>query len=374
MPLAYHAMRLAGRPPPGDSVEAWARRERYAALERLAQEHDCSIVLLAHHRSDQAETVLLQALRGAGPAGLAAMPKLVERAGISWARPWLERSRQDVEAYLRRHRLSYVDDPSNASSRFLRNRLRHDAWPTLLECFPDAETTLQAVARRAHEAAEVAREMATLDTMQVVVAGRLQVALWLRLGTARRRNVMRSWLAAVADGPVPESLLDRLESELPPKRSGCWPAGLGQLWLHGGSLSWSAIGRLPSNVAPATVVLDLSAAGCHSLPGWCGHLIVAEVAVGGVEVQQLRSASVRPRGGAEQFQFAPTATARSLKKQFQARGVPPWERCGPLIWAGSQLVFVARLGLDARCMAAPGVPQRTLRWVAGEGVPSGSAG
>src|SRR3954468_17667909 len=90
--IGFLCARLAGAPSAGESVEAWARRERYRALGRLAREAGAGIVLLGHHLHDQAETVLLQALRGAGPAGLAAMPRLVEREGLLWARPWLART------------------------------------------------------------------------------------------------------------------------------------------------------------------------------------------------------------------------------------------------------------------------------------------
>ena len=93
LPVHFHSTRLDGRPARGESVEAWARRERYQALAAMARHAGCALVLLAHHRRDQAETFLLQALRGAGPAGLAAMPRRAERAGLTWARPWLAQPR-----------------------------------------------------------------------------------------------------------------------------------------------------------------------------------------------------------------------------------------------------------------------------------------
>ncbi|MEO7115207.1 MAG: tRNA lysidine(34) synthetase, partial [Caldimonas sp.] len=102
--LAFEARRLEGRPAPGGSVEAWARRARYGALSEMAQQHGIGLVLLGHHRRDQAETFLLQALRGAGVDGLSAMPGLIVREGISWARPWLESPREAIDAYVRTHR------------------------------------------------------------------------------------------------------------------------------------------------------------------------------------------------------------------------------------------------------------------------------
>ena len=80
------------------------------------------------------------------------MPAVIERDGIVWARPWLELPRAAIEAYARRHRIAFVDDPSNADARFARSRLRSEVMPTLRAAFPDAEAALSAAARRAAQA------------------------------------------------------------------------------------------------------------------------------------------------------------------------------------------------------------------------------
>src|SRR5262249_37298193 len=144
-PIGFACTRLAGRPAPGESVEAWARSERYAALAEMARAEGASLVLLAHHRRDQAETVGLQALRGAGAAGLAAMPRVVQRGGLSWARPWLAQAPGAIDAYVELHGLGFVVDPSNADPRHARSRLRTSVMPALREAFPDAEVALAAV-------------------------------------------------------------------------------------------------------------------------------------------------------------------------------------------------------------------------------------
>ncbi len=112
----------------------------------MAIEGGVDLVLLGHHRRDQAETLLLQALRGGGVAALSAMPKSVRRDGVTWARPWLEQPREAIEAYLRRHRLRWIDDDSNDDDRFARNRLRRRVWPALADAFTDAEGALAAAA------------------------------------------------------------------------------------------------------------------------------------------------------------------------------------------------------------------------------------
>ena len=166
--IGFDARRLEGQPARGDSVEAWARRGRWAALTEMAQAHDITLVLLAQHRRDQAETWLLQALRGGGPAGLSAMPSVALRDGITWARPWLAQPRETVEAYLRQYRLKAVHDSSNADLRFARSRLRQQVWPALSAAFADAEAALTHAAARAQEAAAVLAEVAAQDLSTVV--------------------------------------------------------------------------------------------------------------------------------------------------------------------------------------------------------------
>lgn len=359
---AFMSHRLDGRPPPGASVEAWARGERYIALAAMAQEAGCSLVLLAHHRRDQAETWLLQALRGAGPAGLAAMPRQAPRQDLVWARPWLDQPRQAIDAYVRRHRLQFVDDASNADPRFARNRLRSAVWPALLAAFPDAETTLADAAVRAQEASALATEVATLDLAPLQQGTGLRVDLWQALPPARRRNALRGWLAGALAAPVPETLVQRLFSELPAAGSGRWPAPGGELRLHRRILS-AAMPVSPSRRRdPVTV--DLHRPGVWPLPCWQGHFIVRAAPAGGAFPATLRAVTAREREGGERFRLAPRGAARSLKKQYQARGLAAWERDGPLLYtAAGDLLFVPGLGIDAAQHATPGETQLTLSWV-----------
>lgn len=238
-PVRFSGARLQGRPAPGDSVEAWARRERYRALAALAKEQDIGLVLLAHHRRDQAETVLLQALRAAGPAGLSAMPRSALREGITWARPWLDRPREAIEAYVRRHRLTAIEDPSNNDPRYARNRLRAQVWPALAEAFPEGEIALAGCARRMQEAQACLVELALADAGAVVESGALNVPAWAALSNPRRANLLRHWAAGWSAVGLPDSLLARLLAELPRARSGNrWPAPGGWLRLQRGRLRY----------------------------------------------------------------------------------------------------------------------------------------
>jgi tRNA(Ile)-lysidine synthase len=363
--VAFDCRRLQTRPETGDSIEAWARRERYAALREMAQLGGCDLVLLAHHRRDQAETFLLQALRAGGPAGLSAMPKTALESATVWARPWLDQPREAIEAYVQRHRITHIEDSSNSDERLLRNRMRAQVWPTLLEAFPDAEVALAGAATRAQEAAALATEVAVLDMPLVLDGSGLRVQRWLALPPARRLNVLRAWLLQSLKRGSPQALLQRLMLELPACRvasTGQWHAPGAMLRLYRGVLS-AAPDAMPASAGVLDV--DLSQPGHVKLPSWHGHFDIRPVKSGGISRSLLQQAQVRPRQGGEQFQITANSISRSLKKQYQALALPAWQRDGPLLFgAQGQLLFVPGLGIDATALATPGQPQLGLVWCA----------
>ena len=363
LPLTLHHHRLLTAPQQGESVEAWARRERYAALEKLANELGCDTVLLAHHRRDQAETVLLQALRGAGPAGLAAMPKAASRDGIQWLRPWLNQSRDAIDVYVKRWQLGYVEDPSNVNARFARSRLRQGTWLRLVDEFPDAELAFAAVATRANEAAECLRDIARLDLERCAQGQTLLIDPWLELGSSRRANSLRTWLTETRVGPVPESLVKRLLAELPGKASGRWPFHGAELRLHQSNLS-VGLDTLPTRIATAPVAccVDLSRPGVVSLADWRGHFVVEETQGPGLDASALTASVCRARAGGEQFQATSKSVPQRLKNHFQRLGMPVWSRTGPLVFANGKLVFVPGLGMDARAQSLTVSRRVTLTW------------
>lgn len=226
LPISFAGRRLSGQPAPAESIEAWARRGRYRALGEMAREVGATVVLLAHHRQDQAETFLLQALRLASPKGLSAMPARVERDGLIWHRPWLDVGSETIAAYVKRWRLAYVQDGSNADPRFARSRWRTQVWPALTAAFPDADERLAAAAGRAQETAACLLEVAQADAVTCVdAAGGLSRTAWQGLSPARGRNLLRHWLSQMLAQGVPETLVRRLVLEWPGCRGGArWPA------------------------------------------------------------------------------------------------------------------------------------------------------
>lgn len=361
LPVSFHVAHVKLMPRRGDSLEAVARRARYAALRTMALEQGTRLVLLAHHRRDQAETLLLQALRGAGVAGLAGMPMQVERDGVTWARPWLARPREAIEAYLRRHRLRHIDDDSNGDPRFARNRLRLQVWPALAAAFPQAESTLADAATWAAQAAACIADLAIEDLGRCADAKGLDLKAWRALPPHRAVHALRAWLKAAGAWAVKASDVERLMAELPASGAARWTLQGGELRRYRGRLSFEPASMAITQVPEAE--LSIARAGRYALPGWGGVLVVKAVREGGVALARLAALRLLPRQGAERFQLAPGRPPRSLKKQFQSQAVPEWSRQGPLLHdADGRLLFVPGLGIDARALAAPGERQMALSW------------
>ncbi len=381
LPVTFIAHRVSGRPERGESVEAWARGARYAALRQMALAHGAQLVLLAHHRRDQAETLLIQALRGAGVAGLSGMPRVVERGGITWARPWLDQSHAAIDAYVRQQRLTHIEDDSNADPRFARNRLRLEVWPALMTAFPNAEASLADAAQWAQEAAAALDELAVIDLATVADEHGVELAAWSTLSAPRRSNSLRAWLADRLGAAPSASLVRRLMHELPAAKSARWPVDGGELRAYRGILRHAETAEAPpqarataSPKAPDTTPsadskprpeshLSIRRAGTYALPGWGGRLRVERVKENGVPLAWLAHLELRPRQGSDRFQAGLGRPPRSLKKQYQAAGVPSWSRDGPLLWSGGQLVFVPGLGLDARVIGLPGQALARFEWL-----------
>jgi tRNA(Ile)-lysidine synthase len=365
LPVQLRWCRLGGRPGRGESVEAWARRERYAALSRMAREAGAELVLLAHHRRDQAETFLLQALRGGGVAGLASMPRQAERDGLQWVRPWLRHSAEAIEAYVQAHGLPHVQDPSNADHGFARNRLRHRVMPALNAAFPQAEQALGAAARQAQQARQCLQALAEIDLAAVAEGDELRLASLAALPPARQMNLLRHWLLQRCGRGPSDTLLQRLVHELLGNAPASWPAGGHLLHRYRGRLRCEVAGQ---GAQPPSAIdmepLSMTGPGRRRLEVWAGWLEVRTVTEGGVAPARLQACRASTRRGGEQFQLTAGGMPRSLKKQYQAAGVPAWRRGGPLLWTeDGQLIFVPGLGVDARLWAAPGEPQLGLAWV-----------
>lgn len=191
VPLAVR--RVQARHAPRQSPEDAARRARYAALADEARAQGLAVVLLGHHAQDQAETVLLALSRGAGLAGLAGMPALRWHDGVAFGRPLLALDAAALRAGLATAGMPWVDDPSNASPAYTRNRIRAQLLPAWESTFgPGAWGVLTRSARHAAQAQTLLEELAALDLTHIGDPPALSA---LRaLSSARVINALRYWL------------------------------------------------------------------------------------------------------------------------------------------------------------------------------------
>lgn len=188
--------RVDARHASGQSPEDAARQARYKAFEALAQLNQARAAIesiaIAQHADDQVETLLLALSRGAGVAGLAAMPAQWQRGGLCFHRPLLRVAGADVRAWLMYQGECWVEDPTNEDTRYTRNRIRHQLLPALQQAFPQFRDTFARSCEHAAQASELLQELAAADLAQVGQPPRITA---LRtLSRSRQANVLRHWL------------------------------------------------------------------------------------------------------------------------------------------------------------------------------------
>jgi tRNA(Ile)-lysidine synthase len=193
VPLAI--AQVDARHQPGQSPEDAARTHRYAALVSQAQtafEQPVASIALAQHADDQIETLLIALSRGAGVAGLAAMPTHWKRDGLAWWRPLLAVSAGDIRQWLQVRHIDWIEDPTNAQDAYLRNRIRQQLLPVLEQVLPQFRDTFARSSAHAAQAKQLQRDLAQLDLDTVGLPP--QIAALQRFSAARQANVVRYWL------------------------------------------------------------------------------------------------------------------------------------------------------------------------------------
>ncbi|WP_298718219.1 tRNA lysidine(34) synthetase TilS [uncultured Oceanisphaera sp.] len=345
---------------PRVSLEAAAREARYKALAEAMQPGE--ILLTGHHLDDQAETLLLALKRGAGVAGLSAMPMRKSFGpGQQW-RPLLACSRQQLETFAREQGLSWVEDPSNADDDFDRNFLRNRILPPLLQQWPSFNRTLARSAELCAEQVELALELAEQDLPGLLnPAGGLSITGLQSLSRARRNNVLRHWLQRHHIHSS-RSQLQAIWQELALARPDADPeVRLGQhsIRRYQGSL------YLPNEQAQSLPLVSLNAG--EWLHCGVGRLRLSPVTEGadliaGLEPEQLHIAFQLPGLRARP---AGRSGSRPLKKLLQEYGIPPWQRPNiPLLMQGSELVAAIGLFVCQAYTPDPEQPGWKLEWQA----------
>ena len=348
----------------GDSIEAAARAARYAAYRAQAAEN----VVLAQHQDDQAETVLLQLLRGAGVKGLAAMPLVRDdavRLGLRLLRPLLGFTRAEIEQYAAARALSWVEDESNDDPYYLRNFLRIEIMPRLEARAPDYRKTLSRAAGHMAEAAQLLDTLAEADGAGALMGGTLAVASLQKLPAARARNLLRYFLALHhVSMPDARRLDEALRQVITAKIDARVCIGLGEHELRRFS------GALYVAPVQCSIAKYFSRRWCEerrlAIPELQAELEMRRKRGAGIDLEKLLAKPVTLclRRGGEKLQPDAVRPRRQVKDLFQEQGVPPWRRERlPYLWSGERLVWVAGLGIDCAFHAAAGRAGVIPRWV-----------
>jgi tRNA(Ile)-lysidine synthase len=332
----------------GNSVEAAARAARYKAFADARS----GIVALAHNRDDQAETVLLQLLRGAGPRGLAAMPAFRSAARCSPAilRPLIDVPRGMIEAYSSRHNLQWVEDDSNDDRSFLRNFLRHDVLPMLEIRVPGAGITLARAARLQAEASDLLDALALIDLGGVPPSQSLPLERLKTLVPHRARNALRYFLRCNAlQMPDADHLGELLRQALGARGDAkvCLRIGDSELRRFHGVLY-----IVRSLSAPERgCAVAWNGRGTLRLDSLGGVLRLERRAGGGIDGGLFRGPGfeVTVRQGGETLRLAADGPRRTVRNLLQEAGLPPWVRERlPFLYIEGELVAVAGIGIDVR--------------------------
>lgn len=345
---------------PGASVEAEARDARYAAL--AARLRPGEWLLTAHHRDDQLETVLIQLLRGAGVAGLAAMPELA-RLGAGWhARPLLGLDRPAIAAYAAQQGLDWVSDPMNESTRFDRGWLRERVLPAIRERWPAASATVARSAGHLAEARRLLDALAQADAAGIADGGRLVIDGLQRLSQERQVNLLRWWLRSRGLGPPPAARLATALRELPAARADAtplvrWPHG--ELRRYRGCLY--AMQPLPAVPVPPHGAEAVS--GVFDLGPGLGKFSLVAGQQGGLRLPLAGEPVIRFRAGGEGLRTHRDRPRKRLKDLCREAGIVPWMRERlPLVFVGARLVAVGDLWVEAELAALAGEPALLPVW------------
>ncbi len=347
----------------GESLEAAAREARYAVLAQVLEAGE--FLLTAHHEDDQLETVLLQLFRGAGLAGLAAMPEMVAFAGGWLARPLLARSRAELQEWVQARELGWVDDDTNADETFDRNYLRRCVLPQIRERWKGVGSAVARSARHAAEGQRLLDMIARTDVERASSGDDLFIPALRALQPDRRRNALRYWIARSGARAPATSRLDELAGPVIDARPDANPhvawSGV-EVRRHADLLS------IRENSARAVKAGRPAAAPAIEWP-WRtvpvlqlegGTLELKRDPHGPIDLDVLPDAvSVRHRQGGERLRPRRGGSRRTLKSLLQETRLPITHRSRlPLVFSGPTLLAVGSLWVDESIQVTPGTVHR----------------
>lgn len=352
--VAYVGLEVAVRDRGAHGPEAAARSARYAAFREIILSNDC--LISAHHQNDQAETLLLNLMRGSGVAGLAGIGASQSFGKGRLLRPLLDVPLQSIKCYAEEKKLDWLEDPSNIDTRYDRNFLRLEIIPALAKRWPAVSDRLTRSAELVGEANELLTELANSDLECVGTCNRLSISRLQDLSRARQRNVLRRAVRLCGLPAPPGTRLQQVVDELIPARADAQPL-----------VSWEGVNVrryrddvfiLPSGNEPLPPASEkiLPDQGRLVLSPGLGALELVAAETGGISAAIAEAGlELRFRTGGEEIRVSGRESTQKLKKLLQDSAVLPWMRARvPLLYAGDKLVAVADMWVDAECTATPG--------------------
>jgi tRNA(Ile)-lysidine synthase len=337
----------------GRGLEDAARNARYAVFEQHLQNGD--YLFTAHHADDQAETLLLRLMRGAGPRGLAGITRSRVLGSGFLHRPLLNFTRAELEAYARQHQLVWVDDESNENDHYDRNYLRNNLMPLLQKRWPHFQEKWQQTAELCATSEKLAEDIAAQDFVladcKVEILGTsILLSFFADLSIERRHNLLRFWLRKQGLNIPTQQHLSQVEHQIISARQDAktqvdW--GDVSVRLYRNRVYLLPLADLPDEELFASMIIPFlpEAEGCVNLPNGCQlHFAQASVSETPSLKPDLPNLQVRFRQGGERCRPAGRAHSQTLKRLLQDYAVAPWLRESlPLIYSHGDLVAVGDL-------------------------------
>ena len=332
-------------------IEAAARKLRHTALAQ--QQVDC--VALAHHLDDQAETLLLQLLRGAGVRGASAMPAIKHGANVpTLLRPLLNVPRSILLEYAQQHGLQWVEDESNADDTYPRNFLRHRILPLLEQRFPAYRKTLLRSAQHFAEATELLDELAQQDADGTIEDKRLNINKLRVLGIVRGKNLLRYFIATQGAAIPDSTRLQEMLRQLCNARQDAQVCIDWQDWQMRRYRDHAY--TMPALPPPVDFTVMWHGEAEILLPPPHGVLHFRNTIGQGISVAklQLGIAKIRSRRGGENIRVDAARPQRDLKNLLQEHEMLPWQRnLLPLLFCDTDLVCVPGIAIATTYLAQP---------------------
>ena len=355
----------------GDGVEAAARQARYQALGELCVKHGLPLLLTAHHIDDQAETLLMQLLRGSGPRGLGGMdefniaPDLLQSSSVLIARPLLHESRKQLEAYCTYYSLTHVDDESNQDVRFARNAIRQQLMPQLEVLSPEFSQRLARSALHMRAANRMLDELAESDLKAALDEGALQLKQVSNLSSDRIDNLFRYWFS-ISNVQMPStSKLIEMRKQLFGAREDA------RIQVHHLDFTLSRydekiylIRNISNQDFDSIVNFVWSGESDIAIPEFNGRLSFEE-SDEGISPQQLHGKCLRlqSRVSGLRLRLGKNRPSRDMKSHFQTCRIPFWRRAQlPFLFLDDRLLFVAEVGMDAHFLSEEAGTKIRISW------------